>query len=110
MEFDWGVAATAACGLLTGVGVPAAGWALSTINDLRDRVTRLEAKHEALEGVVSKALLDVNTSVAKLADKLDAHMSAEAADIERSVERALTRVLREERGGESSANIQRGRD
>lgn len=97
MEFDWGAAATAACGLLTGAAVPAAGWALNTINDLRDRVARLEERHQALDSKVTTALVEVKEAVGVLTNRLGEHMQAEASDIERAVERAVSRAFRDDR-------------
>lgn len=97
MEFDWGIAATAACGLLTGAAVPAAGWALNVINDLRDRTTRLEERHAALDSKVTQALVEVKDAVSGLSTRLDTHMRAEAGDIERAVERAVSRAFRDDR-------------
>ena len=97
MEFDWGVAATAACGLLTGAAVPAAGWALNIINDLRDRVARLEERHQALDSKVTTTLVEVKEAVGVLTNRLGDHMRAEAGDIERAVERAVSRAFRDDR-------------
>lgn len=86
---DWGIVASVAIGLLTGVLVPAFAWVTSQNEALRDRTTRLEVKLEALESRVNENLERLSTLVETLSAEVKSHMRSEAGDIERAVSRAL---------------------
>lgn len=86
---EWGTIATVAVSVLTGVAVPFAGWLLSQLEALRERVTRLEERQQNLDNNVAKALERLDKGFEKLSEKLEDHMKNETLEIESILRRIL---------------------
>ena len=88
-KIEWGTIATVAVSVLTGVAVPFAGWLLSQLEALRERVTRLEERQQNLDNNVAKALERLDKGFEKLSEKLEDHMKNETLEIESILRRIM---------------------